>query len=233
MSTVVPGLVKIGKTGLDNFENRMNTLEGNGYRNVVGLKRRFAILVDDYDDKEVLLGDIFSKSRVGNTELFALDVNLVIQLLSSFDGVQVFPEPERVSKEEVFDEAVIERKNTEVSVSDSNKSEIPDGVYYLSQNRKDFGLVEGTLKVLNGVLIIQKGSTCCPFRRLRTIPKVLNTAKIENNVLQEDIECNSLSTAGEILLGVPTNGWTAWKDENGVPLSEYREGWNAWNYEND
>ena len=67
MTTVVDGLVKIGKTGIDNFESRMNTLENNGYRNVVGLKRKFAIEVDDYDEKELLLYDIFSKSRLHNT----------------------------------------------------------------------------------------------------------------------------------------------------------------------
>jgi hypothetical protein len=69
MTTVVPGLVKIGKTGVSNFESRMYQLERHGYSNVVGLKRKFAIEVDDYDDKEALLGDIFSKSRVPNTEL--------------------------------------------------------------------------------------------------------------------------------------------------------------------
>lgn len=42
MTTVVPGLIKIGKTGTDNFENRMYQLERNGYFNVVGLKRKFA-----------------------------------------------------------------------------------------------------------------------------------------------------------------------------------------------
>jgi hypothetical protein len=78
MTTVVPGLIKIGKTGSDSFEQRMYNLENNGYRNVVGLKRKFAIEVDDYDEKENLLDDIFSKSRVPNTELFALDINLVI-----------------------------------------------------------------------------------------------------------------------------------------------------------
>lgn len=46
MTTVVPGLVKIGKTGTDNFEKRMYQLERNGYFNVVGLKREFAIEVD-------------------------------------------------------------------------------------------------------------------------------------------------------------------------------------------
>lgn len=40
MTTVVPGLVKIGKTGSGNFEQRMYGLERNVYFNVVGLKRR-------------------------------------------------------------------------------------------------------------------------------------------------------------------------------------------------
>lgn len=31
MTTVVDGLVKIGKTGCDNFEQRMTYLENNGY----------------------------------------------------------------------------------------------------------------------------------------------------------------------------------------------------------
>lgn len=53
METVTPGLVKIGKTGTGNFEGRMYSLERNGYFNVVGLKRRFAIEVEDYDGKQV------------------------------------------------------------------------------------------------------------------------------------------------------------------------------------
>ena len=47
MSTVVPGLIKIGQTMTTNFENRMRNLEHNGYSNVTGLKRVFAIEVDD------------------------------------------------------------------------------------------------------------------------------------------------------------------------------------------
>ena len=53
--TAVPGLVKIGKTGLTNFEARMYQLEHNGYFNVAGLKRVFAIEVDEYDEKESML----------------------------------------------------------------------------------------------------------------------------------------------------------------------------------
>ena len=48
MTTVVSGLIKIGKTGNDQFENRMRFLESNGYANITGLKREFAIEVDGY-----------------------------------------------------------------------------------------------------------------------------------------------------------------------------------------
>ena len=111
MSTIVPGLVKIGKTGKDNFEQRMYNLEHNGYVQVVGLKRRFAIEVDDYDEKETLIHELFSKSNVPNTELFAVDIELVVQLLSSLEGTQVFPKS--ISKKESFDIATDEiQKNT-------------------------------------------------------------------------------------------------------------------------
>lgn len=111
MSTVVDGLIKIGKTGSNNFESRMYNLEHDGYRNVVGLRRQFAIEVDDYDEKERLLDNIFSKSQVPNTELFALDIQLVIQLLSSFEGRVVYPPCE--TKDEIFDEAVEKARTTE------------------------------------------------------------------------------------------------------------------------
>ena len=78
MTTVVPGLIKIGKTGSSNFEQRMYNLEHDGYRNVTALKRAFAIEVEDYDEKEDLLHKIFEKSRLSDTELFALDVILAI-----------------------------------------------------------------------------------------------------------------------------------------------------------
>ena len=78
MTTVDPGLIKIGKTRTDQFENRMYTLERNGYFNVVGLKRKFAIEVEDYDEKELLLDEIFAKSNVQGSELFSLDADLVI-----------------------------------------------------------------------------------------------------------------------------------------------------------
>lgn len=102
MTTAVSGLIKIGKTGTDNFSERMRFLESNGYYNVVGLKRFFAIELDDYAEKETLLHDIFDKHRVGESELFALDQELVRELLLSFKGDVVYPE--NINQEEEFDE---------------------------------------------------------------------------------------------------------------------------------
>lgn len=39
MTTTVSGLIKIGKTGVNNFQERMRFLEANGYYNISGLKR--------------------------------------------------------------------------------------------------------------------------------------------------------------------------------------------------
>lgn len=89
-TTSVTGLIKIGKTQTSQFETRMATLEQNGYWNVNGLKRFFAVEVDDYDEKEKLLHTVFSKSQVANSELFALDKELAKNMLLSFDGKVIF-----------------------------------------------------------------------------------------------------------------------------------------------
>lgn len=123
MTTIVKGLVKIGKTGTNNFESRMYTLEHNGYANVTGLKRRFAIEVEDYDEKENLLDTIFNKSNVVGTELFAVDVNIVVQLLSSFEGKVVYPKSE--DKEKIFDDAtsgIVEKSSTEIEKIPTGKA---------------------------------------------------------------------------------------------------------------
>ena len=61
MQTVVPGLIKIGKCGCDNYLQHMYNLEHNGYCNITALKRRFAIEVEDYDAKEELIHNILLK----------------------------------------------------------------------------------------------------------------------------------------------------------------------------
>lgn len=102
MTTAVSGLIKIGRTGSENYQERMRFLEANGYYNVSGLKRFFAMELEDYADKEQLLHEIFSKQQIGDSELFALDYDLVRQLLLSFQGKVIYPK--NVKQEKEFDE---------------------------------------------------------------------------------------------------------------------------------
>lgn len=104
-STAIPYLVKIGKSGTTNFEERMRKLEKDGYNNANALKRQFAIEVDNYDEKEKLLDAVLSKIQIRGTtsELFALDIELAKQLLSSLKGTPIYPVG--VASEEVFEGA--------------------------------------------------------------------------------------------------------------------------------
>ena len=108
MTTTVTGLIKIGKTRSDQYDERMRFLENNGYGNITGLKRFFAISVDQYGDKEKLLHEIFSKSRVGESELFALDPDLVNELMLAFAGEVVYPK--NIDKEKEFEEVIETRR---------------------------------------------------------------------------------------------------------------------------
>ena len=214
MSTVVSGLIKIGKTGNEQFENRMRFLENNGYANITGLKREFAIEVDGYDEKEKLIHDIFSKSRIVGTELFALDIELAKSLLASLDGKQIYPKDK--SKKEVFKESTEEMKlKTDIGF-------VPDGEYVLNRNIKGFGKVNGKAKVKDGVFTVLKGSLCGNTDK-GYIPSIRRNAKIKDNILQEDIVCINPSSAGWIVIGKSNNGWVEWKDLQGNSIEKYRD----------
>ena len=217
MTTVVPGLIKIGKTGTKNFEQRMYDLEHNGYSNVTALKRSFAIEVDDYDEKEAMLHTIFEKSRVSGTELFALDVNVATQLLSSFDRTVVYPKTE--TKEEIFDTAT----------DNSNGKLIPNGIYKFQKKKKsDNKTVNATARIENGRWTILKGS----ILGINEDAGVSQRAKAvrasipmdSQGRLLEDVELGdcSPSFAGVVVLNASNNGWTDWKDEQGEAVKKYQ-----------
>ena len=221
MTTVVPGLIKIGKTGINNFDQRMYNLEHNGYSNVTALKRHFAIEVEDYDEKEALLHTIFAKSRVADTELFAVDVNVCTQLLSSFDGNIVYPKNE--TKDEVFD----------VATDNSRSKLIPNGQYTFHKKKKsDNKTVEVTAKISNGRWTLLKGGILGikedvgVSQRARQVRAGLPMDS--NGRLLEDYELGdcSPSFAGVVVLNAANNGWTDWKNEDGDPVDKYRKNGN-------
>lgn len=56
-----------------------------------------------------LLQEVFSKHRIGETELFALEEGMIQQLLSSFEGNIIYPEG-NIENEEVFEKITEERR---------------------------------------------------------------------------------------------------------------------------
>ena len=214
MITVVSGLIKIGKTGNDQFENRMRFLENNGYANITGLKREFAMEVDGYDEKEKLINDIFSKSRIASIELFALDIEIAKSLLASLDGKQIYPKDK--SKKEVF------KESTEEIQLKTEGGFVPDGEYVLNRNIKGFGKVNGKAIVKDGLFTVLKGSICGNTGK-GYIPSIRRNAKIKDNILQEDIVCMNPSSAGWIVIGKSNNGWIEWKDLQGNLIEKYRD----------
>ncbi|MBQ3378913.1 MAG: hypothetical protein IJG50_03500 [Clostridia bacterium] len=218
MTSVVPGLVKIGKTGSSNFEQRMNYIEHHGYRNVTGFKREFAIEVEDYDEKEIMLHTIFAKSRVSDTELFALDVNIAVQLLSSFDGKVVFPKTE--SKDEIFDTA-----------TDNSKSKlIPNGTYTFEKKKKsDDKVVHAAAVINNSNWVLLKGSVL-GIAEDEGVPRKAKAVRaalsLDNKgTLLEDFELGdcSPSHAGTVVMNQSNTGWTDWKNAEGQPVDVYRQ----------
>lgn len=217
MSSIVPGLVKIGRTGSDTFNQRMYHLEHNGYCNVVGLKREFAIEVEDYEDKELLIHHVFNNNRVGDTELFAIDLELAIQLLSSLDGTQIYPE--NITKSEVFEQVTLTR----------DLGVIPDGKYYYVNTPKRQGTVKKKYKAVleksGNTLMLLAGSDIVNRNNItiRKWSKVKMNAKIENDVLMKNIKCESPSMAAAIVSGTHLDGWECWKTEDGRKINIFRK----------
>lgn len=216
MNTCVDGLVKIGRTGVDNFEQRMAILESNGYRRISVLTREFAIEVEDYEEKEKLLHELFSKSRVGNSELFSIDINLVKQLMSSLEGKVIYPKDEK--KEEIFVQAT--------EVVEVKKGIIPEGRYYLKTKVKGLDyLPEAVLVVEEGKFFIEVGAKLAPISKITVKGWILkrNSVKMNGCITEERIECDSPSMAAAIVCGHNKNGWHAWKNSKGEEIDVYRQ----------
>lgn len=209
--TIVNGLIKIGKTQTNNFESRMYQLEHNGYRNVTGLKRRFAIEVNNYHDKELLIQEVFGKSKVGETELFALDIDTAIQLLSSFEGKIIYPKED---KGKIFEEATEKIKS----------KSIQNGTYFCS-----IGDYNANVEISDDGWVLLKNSVINtkPNPKLsgKLLP-VLDSIKVdENGIVTEDYVLGDVtpSFVGNLVCGNNCNGWFTWKDEKGRAIDYYRK----------
>ena len=218
MTTSVNGLIKIGKT--DNFKNRMNSLEQNGYWNVSGLKRFFAVRVDNYDKKEKLIHTIFSKSQVANSELFALDKHVAQELLESFGGDQIYPEVETKSSKST------RRKKIEKAV-ETTPAAITI-VCHMGRKIKawDNRIPDAKMEIRDSKFVLLVGSEVSPFETSsasQNTKKRRKTAVIKNNVLMQEEVFDSPSAASDFVCYCSDNGWTSWKLDNGDALQTIRD----------
>lgn len=144
MTTAVDGIIKIGRS--DNWTRRcQEQLEANGYKNMNGLKTYFVAKVDNQEEIESIMHDIFRESRVSNFEMFAVDKDRAKRVLSKM-GEQVYPEENKVStntsitnESKYFD--FWTKFNNEINKSNSNIKPKTSGFnknYYLAIKNKIF-----------------------------------------------------------------------------------------------
>ncbi len=93
METAVPSLVLLGRSNADKFEACMAKLELEGSSDAISLKCRYAVEVDGCDSAIELIRAKFSRLRVPISDLYVLDIALLVEYLSKLEGRRVFPVP--------------------------------------------------------------------------------------------------------------------------------------------
>ncbi len=162
-----------------------------------------------------MLFESVSSSPVPGSELFALDVNLVVQLLSSLDGTKVYPKDE--SKEDAFDQATEQRGQ-----APTGRASPTAPTTWTRTSRACTG-ASATMVGSGGSFVVKAGSVCLTDPSDKWRPEAKKTALIENGVLRHDVTCRAPSTAGWVVLDRSNNGWKVWRAEDGRYLDSLRK----------
>ena len=109
--------------------------------------------------------------------------------------------------------------------ADESSEDIP---VYLKRTIKKSGLaITASGKQTAEGFVVLKGSIISPDENSKNISagirKKRQTARIENNILQEDVLFDSPSGAADFVVGNSLNGWTEWKSEDGRTLRELEQ----------
>lgn len=184
------GLMKIGCTQTDQFETRMSRLESDGYKQFNGFHREFAVEVDDYEAKEKLIHQIFDKSQVKingkGIEMFATDLDLIIDLLKAFGGKQIYPKKEIAAKQksnrltfEMLDIPVgselVYKDDPSIVVTTTN---MKNGIKYQGKIYTLSGfvrLLKGGKAYQGGMFFLYKGKTLVELRKEKENGKIFGT----------------------------------------------------------
>lgn len=105
---------------------------------------------------------------------------------------------------------------------------VPDGIYHMSWKLKRWGnrTAKGRMQVAGGKYILLSGSDVCPNDGPGLFDAVKikrENANIVDDKLQEDVVFKSPSGASSFVIAAASNGWSAWKDQNGKPIDVFRK----------
>ena len=202
--------------GVQDYRGEMERLEKAKLAGIGDLKETYAVLVDGYEQKGALLKKIFEHRKIAQDNLFIMDSDMLIQLLKSFNGDQIYPS---LPPEEDLVSALRSYVPAERTIKE-NWGKVPSGMYYLSESRKLLGHIKAQMQVVGGLFVVKAGSQCFPTIGLA--PRVREKAVIVDGVLQDDVVCHSPTAAATVVMGRKINGWKAWKNINDTPINIYR-----------
>lgn len=171
--------------------------------------------------------DRLGKCRVNkNREFFKMNKEKAYALLE--DIATISGTLNRLKLNKNHSSQILDTKKQKAKASRESKSvkeditSIPNGIYYLERDVQGFGKVKGRMQVKNNKFIVLKGACCAPYKRT-WIPRAIKQAIIENNILQNDVVCNSPSLAGTVVMGHTINGWSCWKTKDGKMIDVFRK----------
>ena len=171
--------------------------------------------------------DRLGKCRVNkNREFFKMNKEKAYALLE--DIATISGTLNRLKLNKNHSSQILDTKKQKAKASRESKSvkeditSIPNGIYYLERDVQGFGKVKGRMQVKNNKFIVLKGACCAPYKRT-WIPRAIKQAIIENNILQNDVVCNSPSLAGTVVMGNTINGWSCWKTKDGKMIDVFRK----------
>lgn len=183
----------------------------------------------------ILRASKFDESKVKLKEFFKIEPEEAFELLEHIANVsgtrhRLYRVDKYFNKIDVKPVAETTMQETSL-VADTPATQpsttcIPDGIYTMKTKIKSLNkIVQGTLEVKDGKFILKAGTDVAPEEiRYEKYKLLFVGLKVKDDILIEDKEVGSVSTAASIVRGGASNGWEHWKNSNGELISIYREG---------
>ena len=218
MPTKLPGVVYIGHVKNEHYKTYMD--DGRLYDDLgLGIHQQaFAIEVTQCEKKKQMLYDLFAGCRIPESSLFVLEIDIIIQMLLSFDGKVLYPATD--NREDLF--AMI----TEYREIRKN---MPHGLYVLlDTENNDSAPIEACAQFSEGRWILLKDSIVALeekpglSKKARSMRALLPLDDAGKMIDDFDLGHCTPDFAASIVKNQPCDGWLMWKDSDGNLIEKYR-----------